>query len=530
MLTENEMKSKTVSSKAKARILLLEDDADLQALLTSYYTPRGYEISCFEDPTTPLRDIQGAADPNTVYDLVLTDLRMPRVDGMEFIQRMKKIAPKVPIILMTAHSSVEIALKAVEEGAYDFVVKPLHFPQLNVSIERALRLRQVEIENQALRTAVKSANSFEGYIGKSDEMKTVFDLARRVSSSTATVLITGESGSGKEVVARSIHLHGTRKDGPFVAINCSAIPEHLLEAELFGHSKGAFTGAVDKKIGLFEEANGGILFLDEIGDLSASLQAKLLRVLQERKIKRVGENVFRPIDVRILAATHKNLAQEVKAGRFREDLFFRLNVIPIKVPALRERPKDIVPLAEHFLARFSVENNSVARSFSKASLDHLLRLPWRGNVRELENAVERACVLCEDAEVGIKDLPSFDTQPLGPIASAEAPAAPVVERAAAASIQPPRESSAHLFSQVESRDDLVTLDAFILQYVELVLRRVGGVKEQAARVLGIDRKTLYRRIEELRKLRAPEESARGLKVRFEEPAEAVSGDIAEDVH
>lgn len=460
----------------KARILLLDDDAELQELVSSYYTPRGYEVIAHTDPTVPLMELHASRDPNGVYDLVLTDLRMPQMDGMELIRRMQQIAPKTPIILMTAHSSVEVAIQAISAGAYDFVVKPLHFPQLNVSIERALHLRKVESENQALRTQAKTPSFTEGVVGKSRAMNAVYDIARRVASSNATVLITGESGTGKEVVARTIHQHGNRKDGPFVAINCSAIPEHLLESELFGFAKGAFTGAIEKKVGLFEEAEGGILFLDEIGDLNPALQAKLLRVIQERKIKRIGENVLRKIDVRILAATHKDLAGEVAAKRFREDLYFRLNVIPIKIPPLRERVEDIVPLAQYFVAKYSVQNDSIARTLSRAALDHLLRLPWRGNVRELENAIERAVVLCESREIGVKDfLPAFEPQ-----------------------------ATEDLLSDIAQKEELPSLDDFILRYVGLVLERVGGVKEQAARILKIDRKTLYRRIDDLEKARNPD--------------------------
>ncbi len=462
----------------KARILVLEDDHDLQELLMSYYGPRGFELICHDDPTVPLRELEAAQDPDDRYDVIISDFRMPKMDGMEFIKRVRKVAPKVPIILVTAHGSVEIALAAIEIGAYDYVVKPIHFPQLNVSIERALHLRRIENENQALRSQVKSSQSFAGVIGKSMAMRGVFDLAKRVASSTATVLITGESGTGKEIVARAIHQEGNRKKGPFIAINCSAIPETLLESELFGYVKGAFTGAIDKKIGLFEEAEGGILFLDEIGDLNPPLQAKLLRVLQERKIKRIGENAFRPIDVRILAATHKDLTTEVREKRFREDLFFRLNVIPIKISPLRERPEDIVPLAEHFLKRFSLENGSIARTFSKSALDHLFRMQWKGNVRELENAIERAVVLAESPEITVKDLPAREA---------------LTEGAESQGV----ESVQALVSNLDRKESLPSLDDFILEYVDYVLKRVNGVKEQAARLLKIDRKTLYRRIEDL---------------------------------
>jgi len=478
-------------NQCEKKILLLEDDPDLQQLICDYYKPRGFEIVPHGDPTIPLAELQRARDPNQLYDLVLTDLRMPHMDGMEFIDRMKKLAPKIPIVLMTAHSSVELAMKAIESGAYDFVVKPLHFQQLSITLARALHMRQVLNENQLLRTAVKSAHSFSGIVGKSQAMKSVFDLARRVAQSAATVLITGESGTGKEVIARYIHQNSARKTGPFIAINCSAIPENLLEAELFGYAKGAFTGAADKKIGLFEEAEGGVLFLDEIGDLSLGLQAKFLRVLQERKIKRVGENVFRPINVRILAATHKDLAKETRENRFREDLFFRLNVIPVKIPPLRERPEDILPLAEHFLGRFSLENESGTRTFSKSALDHLLKLQWRGNVRELENAIERAVVLAEGPEINIQDLPPTETSGFGSLN------APVVEIKSVANI-----------AKVDfgEKEPLPSLDEFILDYVAVVLKRVSGVKEQAARILNIDRKTLYRRIHELEDREAKKKS------------------------
>lgn len=480
-----------MKKKSQARILLLEDDPALQELLADYYEPRGYQLTRYEDPIVPLKELEESNDPQNMYDLVLTDLRMPKLDGMEFIRRIKKIAPELPIILMTAHSSVEIAINAIDEGAYDFVVKPLHLPQLTVSIERALHLKTLREENHTLRSAMKSARSFEGVVGKSAVIQKVFDLAKRVSNSLATVLITGESGTGKEVVARAIHQHGTRKKGPFVAINCSAIPESLLESELFGHSKGAFTGAAEKKIGLFEEAEGGVLFLDEIGDLNLPLQAKLLRVLQEKKIKRIGENQLRAVDVRILAATHKDLDLEVKEKRFREDLFFRLNVIPIKIPPLRDRQEDIIPLAEYFLSRFRVENDSPVRAFTKASLDHLLKLTWRGNVRELENVVERAVVLCENREIDVKDLPPIE-----------------------ATVHSPS-SMENLFSAVSEKTELPSLNEFNLEYIALVLKRVGGVKEQAARILEIDRKTLYRRIEELDQrtstLSLPEQKVRPLK-------------------
>ena len=489
-------------------MLLIEDDPDLQDLIRSYYEPRGFEVHAFSDPLIPLRDSHGPGGLNR-YDVAVTDLRMPNIDGIEFIRKMKALDSTLPIILITAHSTVEIAIQAIETGAYDFVVKPIHFPQLTVSIERALRVRKLESDNNDLRSAVKSAGSFENVIGKSNAIQKVFDLAKRVSNSTATVMITGESGTGKEVIARGIHSSGSRGKNAFVAINCSAIPENLLESELFGHAKGAFTGAAEKKLGLFEEADGGTLFLDEIGDLNLTLQAKLLRVLQERKIKRIGENQFRPVDVRILAATHKDLEIEVREKRFREDLFFRLNVIPIKIPPLRERTDDILPLADHFLKKFRAQNDSPVRGFSRAALDHLLSLPWRGNVRELENAVERAVVLCTQATIEPGDLPRAGQGSLHiSVEATPAEATPVKSP----NLEPPlavwqpeataEVESAGLTTLPAAREfpelgALVSLEEFNLGYIDHVLKQVGGVKEKAARILDIDRKTLYRRIREL---------------------------------
>src|SRR5690606_7932481 len=295
----------------------------------------------------------------------------------------------LPVLLMTADNSIESAMEAVEAGAYDYVVKPLHFAQLNLSLQRAVRLKSVQDEVKTLRSYVEPKNVLDKYVFKSQKMINILDIAKRVADSSATVLIHGESGTGKEVVARAVRALGRFKEKPFVAINCSAIPETLLESELFGHAKGSFTGAIIKKHGLFEEAEGGILFLDEIGDLSMSLQAKLLRVLQEKKIKRVGENDYVDINVRILAATHKDLRKAVEEGSFREDLYFRLNVIPIVIPPLRERREDILPLAQMFLRKFSKENNRTL-TFSKSAVDYMLHFPWQGNVRELENAIERA--------------------------------------------------------------------------------------------------------------------------------------------
>lgn len=460
---------------AQARIALIEDDPDTIDLVEAFFRPRGYEIRGFPDGGSAMSTI-GVKEN---FDLIITDLKLPDMTGIEITRHLRELEIQIPIIVMTANRNVETAVEAINAGAYDFVVKPIHFHQLLISVQRAIALNQIREENQTLRKAVevKEFASFDGVIAKSEKFKQVLDLARRVAKSSANVFINGESGTGKEVIAKSIHAAGPRSSGPFIAINCSAIPENLLESELFGHAKGSFTGAIANKTGLFEEADGGTLFLDEIGDLSPTLQAKLLRVLQERKIKRIGENQDRSIDVRIISATHKELRAEVEAGRFREDLFYRLNVIPIRIPPLRERPEDIVPLAEFFLKKFSALNRSQVRRFSKPALEHLMTQPWVGNVRELENAVERAIVLCESDTIEIADLPSIETPFTAQRdAPADAASAPFKFDAPAAT--------------------LMTLDELVKKYILFALEKNNGIKEKTAHELGIDRKTLYRKLQE----------------------------------
>jgi DNA-binding NtrC family response regulator len=405
------------------------------------------------------------------YEVALVDLNLPHMSGLDFIKKMKVVCPDMPILLMTADNSIDTALQAVEAGAYDYVVKPLHFPQLNLSLQRAVRLKTIQDENKALRSSADPKNVLEKFVFKSQKMINILDIAKRVSDSSATVLIHGESGTGKEVIARAIHQLGRYKEKPFIAINCSAIPENLLESELFGHAKGSFTGAIDKKIGLFEEAGDGILFLDEIGDLSASLQAKLLRVLQEKKIKRVGENDYIDINVRVLVATHKDLKKAVEDGSFREDLYFRLNVIPIAIPPLRERPDDIIPLAQLFLKKFAKENNNRTLTFSKDAIDHMLHFPWQGNVRELENAIERAAVLATGNEITSAELPQLEDTFSN------------------------KNSLDTLFQPLLARQDFPTLEEISNSYIQFVVKNTNSTKEHIAGILGIDRKTLYRRMQ-----------------------------------
>jgi DNA-binding NtrC family response regulator len=461
----------------KLKLAVIDDDPDVQDLLIGFFRPKGYDLVTFDDAEKALKEI--SAD-NAFCDVIISDLRLPKMSGVELTKALAEAGIGIPIIIMTAHRSAEIALEAIEAGAYDFVVKPLHFPQLQVSVERALHLNKIRDENQALRAVVSGAESpMNGIIGKSPKFLRALDLAKRVANSTAHVLVSGESGSGKEVVARAIHQFGVRRKGPFVAINCSAIPETLLEAELFGYAKGAFTGAIDKRIGLFEEATGGTLFLDEIGDLSMPLQAKLLRVMQDKKIKRIGENQTRSVDVRVVSATHKNLRQEVAEGRFREDLFFRLNVIPITLPPLRDRKEDILPLSEFFLKKHSALNRTNVKGFTKSATEYLLKNPWKGNVRELENLVERATVLCKGSAIDLPDL-NFEDES--------------IEETQRPSVEFMTGDHSHF---VINDEKILPLDELINKYIVFALGLNQGAKDRTAKDLGVDRKTLYRRVREM---------------------------------
>lgn len=456
------------------KILLIEDDIDLAELTTAYFRQKDIQVIHLEDPLQALKQItSGKLTP----DAVITDLNLPLMSGLDFIKQLRAEGFQIPIILITVSNDVETAVEAIEVGAYDFVVKPLHFPQLLISAQRAFKFNHLNAENRTLRETldISKGHHPEGIIGKSESILKIMDLAKRVAKSSSTVSISGESGTGKEVFARAIHSWSPRAKKPFIAINCSAIPDNLLESELFGHAKGSFTGAVDKKIGLFEEADGGTLFLDEIGDLNLTLQAKLLRVLQEREIKRVGENQPRAIDVRVIAATHKDLRQEVQEKRFREDLFFRLNVIPIKIPPLRERREDIIPLAEHFLKKFNTLNGTSLVGFKKTAKEFLLMHPWRGNVRELENTVERAVVLSSGPEIDLSAVTLFEDT----------------------GTEPSIEEEGKNTFVLRFGEDVKSLSELEKKYVQFVYERNNRAKEVTAKALGIDRKTLYRKLQEI---------------------------------
>ncbi len=462
------------------QLVVIDDDPDMQDLLVAFFRPKGYQVTVFDDAESALESSKNMA---LKWDVLITDLQLPKMSGIEFIGNIKKIRPDLPIVLITVSKSAEMAVKAIRQGAYDFIVKPIHFPQLQISIERAIHLGSLTESISDLREHIrdKEVRVNNNIIGRSPKFIRALEIAKRVAKSSANIFVAGESGTGKEVIARFIHAESTRKKGPFIAINCSAIPENLLESELFGHAKGSFTGAVDKKLGLFEEAENGTLFLDEIGDLSMPLQAKLLRVLQERKIKRVGENQTRAINARIISATHKNLPQEIADGKFREDLFFRLNVIPIHLPTLRDRPEDILPLAESFLKKFAIMNGSPARSFSKEATRSLLENHWRGNVRELENCIERAVVMAAEAQIKESDFMTYS--PNSPEDDATGSTANIDD-----------------FS-IKFEGKLEALQDVIQKYIEYAVTKNDGAKDKTAKDLGIDRKTLYKR------MRLPDEKA-----------------------
>jgi DNA-binding NtrC family response regulator len=446
-------------------LLVVDDDTAMREMLASLFREKGYpveEASSADEALERAREVE--------FDAVLSDVRMPGRSGVELVGELRRFRPDVPVVLMTAFGSVDAAVDAMRAGAFDYITKPFEPEAVLLTLERALEHRQLEEENRRLRRAVATTSSLGDLQGESPALAEIVAMIKKVAGGGSSVLITGESGTGKEVVARTLHYHGARASEPFVPINCTALPEGLLESELFGHVRGAFTGAHTSKRGLFEQADGGTLFLDEIGDMGPALQGKLLRVLQDREIRPVGGNTSVKVDVRIVAATNKDIDKEMAAGRFREDLYYRLNVIPIHIPPLRERPEDIPALVSTFLRRHA---NGGEHSITPEAMRRLQVQPWRGNARELENSVERALVLSDSPEIGVDDLRLGET-----------------ERAPAAS-----SDSATLREAVAAGLSLRELEE---RYTDLILEQTGGNKLRAAKILGIDRKTLYRRAERRR--------------------------------
>jgi DNA-binding NtrC family response regulator len=389
--------AKTMSD--RGRILVVDDEANARTALAELLRDEGYQVETAADGFKALPKLEEFAPV-----AVLTDLRMPGMDGLELMKRARQLDPDLVVVLMTAHGAIDSAVQSMREGAADYLTKPINFEEMVLVLERELERRRLRVEAGQLRQRLSERHRVSNLVGTSPAMKQVYDTVLQVAPSRATVLITGESGTGKELVAAAIHEHSPRVKGPFVKLHCAALAETLLESELFGHERGAFTGAVQRRDGRFQQADGGTLFLDEIGEISPAIQVKLLRFLQEHEFERVGGNQTIKVDVRVVAATNRNLLQRVKDGQFREDLYYRLNVVAVDMPPLRGRPSDIPLLATHFLHRYSKENGKALAGFTDEALERLVQYHWPGNVRELENAVERAVVVCKGERVRAEDL------------------------------------------------------------------------------------------------------------------------------
>ena len=385
----------------KGNVLVVDDEANARTALGELLRDEGYEVEMAADAFKALGKLE-----TFVPDLLLTDLKMPGMDGLELMGRMREIDPDCSVVIMTAFGAVETAVAAMRAGATDYITKPLNFDELLIVLERALETRRLRTETSQLRERLSERFDFDNIVGASPEIQKVFNVVAQVAPARASVLITGESGTGKELVASALHERSKRRDGPFVKLHCAALAETLLESELFGHERGAFTGAVARREGRFEQADGGTLFLDEIGEISPSVQVKLLRFLQEQEFERVGGTKTLRVNVRIIAATNRDLAAAVREGTFREDLYYRLNVVSIEMPSLRDRPSDIPLLAAHFLERYATENEKELSGFSDSALEAMMAYDWPGNVRELENAVERAVVLSPGPRIERDALPA----------------------------------------------------------------------------------------------------------------------------
>lgn len=383
------------------RILILDDEANMLHMLKTILTKEGYEIATATNGVEGLKTMESNS-----FDTILCDLRMPEMDGLSFLKAMKEKTFPSTIIMMSAYGTIDLAIEAMKLGAYDYISKPFKPDEIILTLKKAEEREKLRKENILLKKEIKKEFGFDNIITKNDMMFQIFETIRKIADYDTSVLITGESGTGKELVAKAIHYHSIRSSKPFIALNCGAIPENLLESELFGYVKGAFTDAYQNKKGLFEEANGGTLLLDEIGELPSTLQVKLLRTLQDGEVRKLGDTKQIKLDVRIIAATAKHLAQEVRNENFREDLFYRLNVIQISLPPLRERREDIPLLVNHFINRYNEKHHLKVKSISSAALNLLLEHDWQGNIRELENAIERAVILSEGSRIEISTLPS----------------------------------------------------------------------------------------------------------------------------
>ncbi len=436
--------------KKRVKMLIVDDEAILRESLRDWLSEAGHQVLTAGNGPQALEIIQQEKP-----GIVITDLVMPGMDGIELLRRAREISPQIEVIIMTAYGSIPTAITAMREGAYDYIEKPFCPEKADIVIDRLVEQQCLREENISLHQKLEERYRFENIIAKSARMQRIIEIIKVVAKSNATVLITGDSGTGKELVARAIHSRSYRKDKPFVAVSCAALPESLLESELFGHEKGAFTGAYTQKKGKFEISNRGSLFLDEIGEMSANIQVHLLRVLEEKEFTRVGGNEPTKVDVRVISATNKDMKKAVASGHFREDLYYRLNVVTIELPPLRERKEDIPLLAEHFLKKFAAENRKEITGFSPEATQFLLKYEWPGNVRELENAIERAVILAMDSSIQLTDLP-HENLLFSP--------------------------SARTLAEIERN------------HITSVINEAGGNYSRAAKILRISRATLYNKL------------------------------------
>ena len=491
----------------------MDDEATMVQIVAEMLREDGHEVFPFTQVDPALEAIT-----ENQPDLVVTDLYIDktRAGGLDILAKARSLNPPVTVIMVTGFGSIETAVKAMKEGAYDYIEKPFKLDELRMCVQRALSFNQAISENVYLKKQLRKKYQFDQIVGRSEPMQEVFNMIEKVADTDSTILVLGESGTGKELVAKALHFNSRRQFAPFIPVNCSALPENLLESELFGHRKGAFTGAIHDKVGLFQEADGGTIFLDEVGSMSALLQSRLLRVLQEKEVRRVGDTTPAYVDVRVLAATNEPLEDMIKAGEFREDLYYRLNVISIPLPGLRERKDDIPLLISHFLKEKLNPRTGQPYNVTRHAMDVMSAYEWPGNVRELENAIERACALCEDATVRVRDLPpalqekalevtSDDTVILKPEDHKPQADAPTPsERVDQKSIYPlePGEPRAIKLADGESgapaTAQLGPLKNFIKEqesvYIQRILAHTGNDKDKAAEVLGVSLATLYRKL------------------------------------
>ena len=456
-----------------SRVLVVDDEPDMVENCARILKKAGHQCLTATDPHAALALVE-AERP----DLLLTDLKMPDMDGMELLRRARAVDPALPVILFTAFATIESAVSAIKDGAFDYLPKNFSVEQLRMAVERGLRQRELELENRNLREQLQGTLGFESILGRSPAMARVFELVRKAARSDANILVRGESGTGKELVARAVHANSPRAAQPFVPVDCASLPEQLLESELFGHEKGAFTGAVKSKRGLMEVADRGTLFLDEIAEMPLPLQVKLLRALQERQLRRVGGTSLVDVDVRVVSATNRDLRDAVTRGQFREELYYRVDVIEIQLPPLRERAGDVRLLAHVFLKRYGQER---VRAFDEVALEALEAYAWPGNVRELQNVVERACALADHERITRADLPEYLVRDGRPVLAG--PVAPPPGLPAVAETDLPLKEAKEKWMQV--------LEA---SYLRDLLERHGGNISAAAKAAGIDRKTFHRLI------------------------------------